>query len=154
MKLKLIAALCVFATLTVKHASAAPVADMASCIARAKQIVARMTLDEKIASSRCRQPHRCRCPASGHSHLQCDNGPAGAANGGTGHQGPATALPAPIALAATFDTSEAYLYGTVCGKEALAYSNNMIEAPSVISRECRRAAVSSRDTARIRISRE
>ena len=105
---------------------------ISDCIAKAKQIVAQMTLQEKIS-----QVHgwgnrtvtgvpRLHIPI-----YNVTNGPAGAANGGTGHQGPATALPAPIALAATFDTKQAYLYGTICGKEALDYSNNMIEAPAV-----------------------
>jgi beta-glucosidase len=62
------------------------------------------------------------------------NGPAGqtAVNwAGKGHGGPATALPAPIALAATFDTNMAHLYGTIVGKEAVAYSNAMIEGPDL-----------------------
>jgi len=59
------------------------------------------------------------------------NGPAGIGNNGPGHGGPATALPAPIALAATFDVNLAYLYGSIVGQEAVDYSNDMIEGPDI-----------------------
>jgi beta-glucosidase len=63
--------------------------------------------------------------------LNITNGPAGATNGGPGHQGSATALPAPIALAATWDTSLANLYGTVVGSEAYDLSNGFMEGPDI-----------------------
>jgi len=63
--------------------------------------------------------------------LNITNGPAGATNGGPGHQGPATALPAPIALAATWDTSLANMYGTVVGSEAKALGNGFMEGPDI-----------------------
>ena len=63
--------------------------------------------------------------------LNITNGPAGATNGGPGHQGPATALPAPIALAATWDTNLANTYGTVVGLEAFDLANGFMEGPDI-----------------------
>ena len=63
--------------------------------------------------------------------LNITNGPAGAANGGPGHGGPATALPAPIALAATWDTSLANSYGIVVGLEAFDLANGFMEGPDI-----------------------
>jgi hypothetical protein len=63
--------------------------------------------------------------------LNITNGPAGATNGGPGHQGPATALPAPISLAATWDINLANLYGTVVGSEAKALANGLVEGPDI-----------------------
>jgi beta-glucosidase len=63
--------------------------------------------------------------------LNITNGPAGATNGGPGHQGPATALPAPISLAATWDVDLANLYGTVVGSEAKALANGFVEGPDI-----------------------
>src|SRR5271167_198333 len=58
------------------------------------------------------------------------NGPAGVAAGqrltASVH---ATALPAPIALAATFDPSAAYRYGAVIGLEARHYGRDLVEGP-------------------------
>jgi len=59
--------------------------------------------------------------------LNITNGPAGATNGGPGHQGPATAMPAPIALAATWDVNLANQYGAVVGAEAKAWANGLLE---------------------------
>lgn len=59
--------------------------------------------------------------------LNITNGPAGATNGGPGHQGPATALPAPIALAATWDVNLANQYGKVLGAESKAWANGLLE---------------------------
>src|SRR5690349_19139696 len=82
---------------------------------RAREIVGRMTLDEKIS-----QLHGIRddekgiyrwvppVPRLGIPALQITNGPAGAGPGGTRPPRPqprATALPSPIALAATWDRS-------------------------------------------------
>jgi beta-glucosidase len=63
--------------------------------------------------------------------LNITNGPAGATNGGPGHQGPATALPAPISLAATWDVNLANLYGSVVGSEAKALANGLVEGPDI-----------------------
>ncbi len=63
--------------------------------------------------------------------LNITNGPAGATNGGPGHEGPATALPAPISLAATWDTNLANMYGTVVGAEAKELANGFMEGPDI-----------------------
>ena len=59
--------------------------------------------------------------------LNVTNGPAGATKGGPGHDGPATAMPAPIALAATWDVNLANQYGSVVGAEAKAWANGLLE---------------------------
>ena len=59
--------------------------------------------------------------------LNVTNGPAGATKGGPGHEGPATAMPAPIALAATWDLNLANQYGTVIGAESRAWANGLLE---------------------------
>ena len=112
--------------------SAVPSKTMAECVEEATEIVAQMTLPEKIAQvhgSNNRQIDG--LPRLNIPQYNFTNGPAGVGNGGKGHEGPATALPAPIALAATFDVTQGYAYGRICGLEALAYSCNMIEAPSI-----------------------
>src|SRR5437016_5491108 len=63
--------------------------------------------------------------------LNITNGPAGACNGGPGHQGPATAMPAPIALAATWDVNLTYQYGSVIGAEAKHLGNGFLEGPTI-----------------------
>src|SRR5579863_4267412 len=85
---------------------------------RARAIVTQMTLDEKIQEihGMTRTPTEARVVAGiarlGIPPLRITNGPAGVGNGGPGHEGKATALPSPIALAATWDPEMALLYGT------------------------------------------
>src|SRR6266540_2339953 len=96
-------------------ASAAPAAP--TPVERARAIVAQMTLDEKIS-----QLHGIRDDASdifrhvpaiprlGVPALMITNGPAGVSTGGSRkpeNQPFATALPAPISLAASFDVKQA-----------------------------------------------
>jgi beta-glucosidase len=102
----------------------------------AGQIVSRMTLDQDGTELHGIQDSSDYRVVPGISSLgipllNITNGPAGATNGGPGHQGPATALPAPIALAATWDVDLANRYGTVLGAEALALANGLIEAPDI-----------------------
>lgn len=105
--------------------------------ARAKAIVNRMTLDEKIQeihgvkSSRALARIVPGIPRLGIPPLRITNGPAGIGNGGPGHQGPATALPAPISLASTWDPNLALLYGKVEGAEARDLANELLEAPDI-----------------------
>jgi beta-glucosidase len=106
-------------------------------ILQAIAIVNKMTLTEKISQvhgSSDATSYRYIPGSTNAPTYYFTNGPAGqcAVNwAGKGHGGPATALPAPIALAATFDTNMAHLYGTIVGKEAVAYSNAMIEGPNL-----------------------
>lgn len=104
--------------------------------ARARAIIAKMTLEEKIA-----QMHGIHdaknfrlvpgVPRLGIPPLRVTNGPAGVGPGGSGRQLKATALPAPIALAATWDTKLAYDYGRLAGEETLALGSDLLEAPDV-----------------------
>jgi beta-glucosidase len=64
--------------------------------------------------------------------LTMADGPAGVRiNRGDVHESKATALPAPIALAATWDPELATRYGDVLGAEALASGHNVQLAPAV-----------------------
>jgi beta-glucosidase len=103
---------------------------------RATRIVSQMTLDEKIQQLHgIQDANNYRTvpgiPRLGIPALNITNGPAGVTNGGPGHQGPATALPAPISLAATWDIDLARQYGAVIGKEAKALANGFLEGPDI-----------------------
>ncbi|MGP8243064.1 MAG: glycoside hydrolase family 3 C-terminal domain-containing protein [Bryobacteraceae bacterium] len=104
---------------------------------RARAIVGRMTLDEKLQELRgvTRTPTEARMvagvPRLGVPPLRITNGPAGVCNGGPGHEGPATALSAPISLAATWDPELALLYGKILGVEARDLANDLLEAPDI-----------------------
>ncbi|HEX6454346.1 MAG TPA: glycoside hydrolase family 3 C-terminal domain-containing protein [Trebonia sp.] len=62
--------------------------------------------------------------------LLLTNGSAGISTGGPA-QDPATALPAPISLAATWDPAAATSYGAVEGSEALDQGRNDVEGPDI-----------------------
>ncbi|WP_349427821.1 glycoside hydrolase family 3 C-terminal domain-containing protein [Microbacterium sp. LWS13-1.2] len=105
--------------------------------ARVNALLGEMTLDEKIAfvtgglnwnyAFYARPLERLGIPA-----LQMADGPAGVrVNRGDVHEGKATALPAPIALAATWDPELAWEYGTVIGAEARATDHNVSLGPAV-----------------------
>jgi beta-glucosidase len=105
---------------------------------RAAQLVAQMTLDEKIS-----QVHTTGTGAGGIARLVpgiprlgipdflITNGPAGVGTGAVPQQPNATALPAPVALAAGFDTDLAREYGVVEGRETADVGHSLIEAPDV-----------------------
>jgi beta-glucosidase len=103
---------------------------------RARDLVSRMTLDEKIE-----QLHGIRddthyrfippLPRLGIPALQITNGPAGAGPGGTRPQAKATALPSPLSLAATWDPSLARLNGGIIGAESKDIGNGLVEAPTI-----------------------
>jgi beta-glucosidase len=102
---------------------------------RAALLVAQMTLAEKTQEmhtisdaehSREVSPIPRLCiPA-----LLMNNGPAGVGSGGP-VQHAATALPAPIGQAATFDPGAARSYGTIEGAETRAQGRNLMEGPNV-----------------------
>ncbi len=115
------------------HAVAAPLEDDD---ARARKIVAQMTLDEKIAELHGTQNKTnfrvvVGLPRLGIPDLFICNGPAGVGPAGPGHGGPATALPAPISLAATWDTNAAGGYGHLAGTETALLGNTLLEAPDI-----------------------
>ncbi len=104
-------------------------------IDRAKAIVAQMTLDEKID-----QLHGIQTstefrtipdlPRLGIPKLLITNGPAGVSTGGV-TQPSATALPAPISLAASWDVRQATTYGDLIGQEVLMVGRDLLEGPTV-----------------------
>jgi beta-glucosidase len=104
--------------------------------ARARAIVAQMTLDEKISqlygvSTKTENRivpglERLHIPA-----MTVTNGPAGAGPAGPGHGGPATALPAPISLAATWDVEGAKQNGAVAATESRELGNLFLESPDI-----------------------
>ena len=104
--------------------------------ARAKEIVSKMTLQEKIDElhgihTAIHHRYVAPVPRLHIPALVITNGPAGAGPGDPKPQEPATALPAPISLAATWDTSLAHLYGVVAGAESRDLGNGLLEGPDV-----------------------
>jgi beta-glucosidase len=97
-------------------------------------LIAAMTLDEKIAMLHGAQdPERVGqagyLPGVPRLHIpamRLSDGPAGVRTGK-----PATALPAPVAMAATFSTDLARRYGQVIGQDARALRQDVILAPMV-----------------------
>ena len=104
--------------------------------AKAEAIVHRMTVPEKVRELHGEPgPHhyryvpgvkRLKIPA-----LIMTNGPAGVGPGNTNPQPRATGLPAPIALASTWNPSAALRYGEVEGKETRDVGAGMLEGPDV-----------------------
>jgi beta-glucosidase len=108
----------------------------AQAIARAQQIVAKMTLDEKIMELHgVHDATRYRMvpgvPRLGIPDFWMTNGPAGVGPGGASPQPPATAMPAPIALAATWDPELAHTYGKLEAEETRALGSLLFESPDI-----------------------
>ncbi|HEX3627682.1 MAG TPA: glycoside hydrolase family 3 C-terminal domain-containing protein [Verrucomicrobiae bacterium] len=104
--------------------------------ARARQIVSEMTLQEKITElhgihDAVHQRYVPPIPRLGIPGFRIANGPAGVGPGDEHHQLPATALPAPIDLAATWDPDLARQYGVVIGLEAKALDDDLLEGPDI-----------------------
>ena len=104
--------------------------------ARARKIVSQMTVAEKVSQmhgTQTRGVYRIvvGIPRLGIPDLLVTNGPAGFGPAGPGHQGKATALPAPIGLAATWDVEAAKEYGVIEGSESLDWGNTLLEAPDI-----------------------
>lgn len=111
--------------------------DGSSADARARGVVGRMTLEQKIAQTHGSAPPEdfrvvLGIPELGIPALTVTNGPAGVGPGPEilGNV-PATALPSPLLLAATFDPALAAKYGHVQGAEMRAIGRNLLEAPDV-----------------------
>ncbi len=125
-----------FLLLFAAFAAANPLARAQSADARARKIVSQMTLDEKIEELHgIRDATHYRyvpgIPRLGIPPLRVANGPAGVGPAGDRPQLPATALPAPISLAATWDVEAARAYGAIIGKEARALGYGLLEGPDV-----------------------
>ncbi len=104
--------------------------------ARARQVVSQMTLDEKVSQMHGTAKKEASrivigVPRLGIPDLLVTNGPAGLGPAGPGHGGAATALPAPISLAATWDVDAARAYGVIEGSEAVDWGNTLLEAPDI-----------------------
>lgn len=104
--------------------------------ARARAIVAKMSLDEKITELHgihTAEHYRYvpGIPRLGIPAFPMTNGPAGAGPGGASPQLRATALPAPIALAASWDPALARRYGVVAGVETRDLASDLLEAPDI-----------------------
>ena len=122
-------AICVLLGTLVTGQAGTPSADPET---RAREIVAQMTLDEKITELHGIKDdtHYRYVPPIPRLHIppfQITNGPAGVGPGGAGPQQKATALPAPIALAATWDINLARTNGVLIGSEARDLGNGLIE---------------------------
>ncbi|MDQ1646246.1 MAG: beta-glucosidase, partial [Cryptosporangiaceae bacterium] len=105
---------------------------------RAASLVAQMSLDEKILQVHTSGDGSGGVPRLvpgiarlGIPDLRINNGPAGVGSGSVPNQPKATALPAPVALSATFDPSLAGQYGVVQGRETGNVGHNLLEAPDV-----------------------
>src|SRR5665213_2030565 len=103
---------------------------------RARAIVAKMTLDEKISQLHGVEDgvhfrYVTGLPRLGVPPLRITNGPAGVGHGGLSRQLRATALPAPIALAATWDVHAARRYGALAGHETLELGSDLLESPDI-----------------------
>ncbi len=108
----------------------------AQAVARARQIVARMTLDEKISELHgVHDATRYRMvpglPRLGIPDFWMTNGPAGVGPGGASPQPPATAMPSPMALAATWDPELARTYGKLEAEETRSLGSLLFESPDI-----------------------
>ena len=121
---------------------------------RAKLLIANMTLAQEVnetatisTATQSREvpgiPSLC-VPA-----LLLTNGPAGVSTNAP-VQRPATALPAPISLAATWNPADARRYGAVEGSEVLDHGRNLLEGPDIDIARVPENGRPSRRTARTR----
>jgi beta-glucosidase len=104
--------------------------------ARARELVGQMTLQEKIqelhgVTDRMHNRYVPPVPRLGIPALHIANGPAGVGPAGDKPQKPATALPAPISLAASWDVALANRYGIIIGKEAKDLGEDLLEGPDI-----------------------
>lgn len=132
--MKFPARMLVFAVMAALGASG--VAGAQSATSRAQQVVKKMTLAQKVDELHGihnADHHRYvpGIPSLGIPALRVANGPAGVGPADDRPQLPATALPAPISLSATWDAAAAREYGSIIGKEAVDLGYGLIEGPDV-----------------------
>jgi beta-glucosidase len=126
----------VFTALTLVWLKAPAQVSLQDADARAREIVSQMTLDEKLTELHgIRDDTHYRyippIPRLGLPEFRITNGPAGVGPDGAGTQAPATALPSPISLAATWDVAAARGYGEIAGGESRMLGNGLLEAPTI-----------------------
>jgi beta-glucosidase len=132
-----LALFCASVTLLIAGLAAASAQSQTNAFdARARQLVSQMTLDEKITELHgIHDPEHQRyvpgIPRLGIPGFRIANGPAGVGPGDEHTQLPATALPAPIALGATWDLTLARDYGVVIGLEARGMDDDLLEGPDI-----------------------
>ncbi|MET4637270.1 glycoside hydrolase family 3 C-terminal domain-containing protein [Mycetocola sp. 2940] len=128
---KLIAALTVATALVVATVPAGASAAPADAVARAQALLAQMTLDEKIDMLEGEQNnfygfYNAPIERLGIPALTMADGPAGVRIADPrANEKRATSLPAPIALASTFNTEAATTFGDVIGDEAFKSGHNV-----------------------------
>ena len=103
---------------------------------RAELLVQQMTLDEKISQVHMvdtkEHPREVAgVPRLGIPPFKITNGPLGAGPGDTKPALPATALPAALALAASWDPNLAREFGEIAGKEVVDHGDDLIEGPGL-----------------------
>jgi beta-glucosidase len=114
-------------------ADPAPPPEVQAAAGRARQLVARMTLDEKIAychgipATKGFTGHIPANPRLGIPALRLADGPSGVGNGSTG----VTQWPDSKALAATWNPDTATAYGNAYGAEQAAKGHNVALAPCI-----------------------
>lgn len=121
-----------------------------TALQRAKELVAAMSLEQKVdqlggametinpytltiedgANLRVWR-HVAPIAELGIPRFNITNGPVGVGMGDGTPSPPATALPATLGLAASFDTELAYRYGALAGKEARTLGQHLLEAPGM-----------------------
>ena len=104
--------------------------------ARARELVGKMTLQEKIQELHGIQDAEYYryvppIPRLGIPAFHIANGPAGVGPAGDTPQKPATALPAPIALASSWDIALAKRYGVIIGREGKDLGEDLLESPDI-----------------------
>jgi beta-glucosidase len=103
---------------------------------RAALLVRQMTLDEKISQIHMLDVRNHPREVAGVARLgippfKITNGPLGAGPGDSPQPQPATALPAALALAASWDPVLAQEFGKIAGQEVADRGENIIEGPGV-----------------------
>src|SRR5436305_5277852 len=99
---------------------------------RAALLLAQMTLEEKVSMLHEGGGAKNGIPQLGLPPLHLADGPGGIRMDSQAvNEGKATALPAPIALAATWDLAAAERYGDLVGSEAGATGHNVLLGPGL-----------------------
>jgi beta-glucosidase len=107
-----------------------------SPVRRAELLVQQMTLDEKVSQIHMidKPDHPREVPGIerlGIPVFKITNGPAGAGPGDSRPTQPATAMPAALALAASWDPALAETFGRTVADEVTAHGDDLLEAPGV-----------------------